>query len=68
MLVADDFMRVPPYVSFVLRYLAEQISRQRHFNCNTVYVSVGCSPRVDAQASEERTGLGGWFATRGIDG
>ena len=28
----------------------------------------GCSPRVDAQASQNRTGIGGWFPTRGADG
>ena len=53
----DSVRRVPPYVSFILRYLAGQIT-----------VSDGCIPRVDAQASEVRTGLGGWFPTRGSDG
>ena len=64
----DSVRRVPPYVSFILRYLAGQITRQRHYSCNAEYVTDGCIPRVDAQASEVRTGLGGWFPTRGSDG
>ena len=60
--------RVPPYVSFILRYLANEISKKRHYECGTRITSSECSPRVDAQASEERTGIGGWFPTRDDQG
>ena len=60
--------RVPPYVSFILRYLAGEISKKRHYECGTRITSSDCSPRVDAQASEERTGVGGWFPTRDDEG
>ena len=60
--------RVTPYVSFILRYLANEISKKRHYECGTWITSSDCSPRVDAQASEERTGIGGWFPTRDDEG
>ena len=60
--------RVPPYVSFILRYLAGEVSKKRHYVCGTRITPSDCSPRVDAQASEERTGVGGWFPTRDDDG
>ena len=43
--------RVPPYVSFILRYLAGEISKKRHYVCGTRITPSDCSPRVDAQAS-----------------
>ena len=54
-------MRVPPYVSFILKYLAREVSLKRHYDCGTKISSAGCMPRVDAQASDSRTGVGGWF-------
>ena len=60
--------RIPPYVGFILRYLAGQIQLQRHYECGTYYSTDSCAPRVDAQASDVRAGLGGWFPTRGRDG
>ena len=60
--------RVPPYVSFILRYLAGEISKKRHYVCGTRITPPDCSPRVDAQGSEERTGVGGWFPTRDDEG
>ena len=60
--------RIPPYVGFILRYLAGQIQIQRHYECGTFYSTDSCAPRVDAQASDVRAGLGGWFPTRGSDG
>ena len=50
--------RVPPYVSFFLRYLADRISDSRHHNCAVSMESTTVAPRVDAQASSERTGIG----------
>ena len=53
--------KLPSYVAFILRHLSNQVERERHFSCAT--------PRVDPQASETRTGIGGWLPvlnTRGI--
>ena len=53
--------RVPPYVKFILRYLAAEIKKQRHYTRGTRMTTADYSPRVDAQASATRTGIGGWF-------
>ena len=53
--------KVPAYVSFFLAHLSRQIEENRHHSCATEQRSSAVSPRVDAQASESRTGLGGWF-------
>ena len=53
--------RVPSYVSFILRYLARQVERNRHYPCAVDQLPAEHSPRVDAQASRERTGIGGWL-------
>ena len=60
--------RVPPYVSFILRYLAGEISKKRHYQCGTSVTAADCAPRVDAQASDDRTGIGGWFPARDREG
>ena len=60
--------RVPPYVSFILRYFAGEISKKRHYKCGTKITTSDCSPRVDAQASDTRTGIGGWFPARDQEG
>ena len=52
--------RVPSYVSFVLRYLASQLAKSRHCECAESLRSMKWAPRVDAQASDFRTGIGGW--------
>ena len=56
--------RVPPYVRFFLRCLAERVSGSRHYNCAVSMESTTVASRVDAQASSERTGIGGWFPQR----
>ena len=56
--------RVPAYVSFIFRYLADQVARTRHYNCAETVESSAEAPRIDAQASSERTGIGGWFPRR----
>ena len=53
--------KVPAYVSFFLAHLSRQIEENRHYSCATEQRSSAVSPRVDAQASESRTGLGGWL-------
>ena len=60
--------RVPSYVALILRYLASQIRLQRHYRCDSVVLPVDCAPRVDAQASLERTGIGGWHPVKDRDG
>ena len=53
--------RVPSYVSFILRYLADQVARTRHCDCAETLESLAEAPRVDAQASDVRMGIGGRF-------
>ena len=60
--------RIPPSVSFILRYLAGEISKKRHYKCGTRITTADRTPRVDAQASNSRTGIGGWFPARDQDG
>ena len=60
--------RVPPYVSFILKYLAREVSSRRHYDCGSKISPAGCTPRVDAQASDSRTGIGGWFPALDEDG
>ena len=57
----DSTRKVPPYVKFILRYLSDEISKQRQYHCDTELTAADCIPRVDAQASSQRTGVGGWF-------
>ena len=64
----NSIRRVPPYVSFILRYLAQEVSSRRHYVCGTKISSAECTPRVDAQASDSRTGIGGWFPALDKDG
>ena len=60
--------RLPAYVIFVLRYLADRIQESRHYDCAARLESSILAPRVDAQASDERTGVGGWCPVLGEDG
>ena len=53
--------RVPPYVAFFLQYLSQQVAKKRHYDCAVDLQLASSSPRVDAQASRTRTGLGGWL-------
>ena len=57
--------RVPSYVSFILRNLADQVARTRHYNCADTLESSAEAPRVDAQACDMKTEIGGWFPWRG---
>ena len=52
---------VPAYVAFFLNYLAKHIEECRHSSCSEELLSSITAPRVDAQASESRTGIGGWL-------
>ena len=57
----NAIQKIAPYESFIPRYLSSEIPRKRHYPCGTTITTVDCSPRVDAQASLSRTGIGGWF-------
>ena len=59
--------RVPGYVAFFLRYLSREVQVKRHCDCALELCESTLAPRVDAQASAERTGLGGWLPTE-VDG
>ena len=53
--------RVPPYVSFILNFLSQSVSIDRHYDCNQFLDRSNVAPRVDVQASGTRIGIGGWF-------
>ena len=55
--------RVPGYVAFFLRYLSQEVQAKRHCDCALELCESSLAPRVDAQASAERTGLGRWLPT-----
>ena len=57
----DSVRRVPPYVTFILRYVSRETSLKRHYDCGTKISSADCTPRVDVQASDCRSGISGWF-------
>ena len=52
--------QVPAYVKNFLRYLSRQVSLPHHCNCAMMMHPWDTAPRVDAQASQDRTGIGGW--------
>ena len=56
----NSVRRLPGYVVFVLRYLADWIQESRHYDCGVELISSDIAPRVDVQASDGRTGVGGW--------
>ena len=60
--------RVPPYVAFILKYIAHQVERSRHYPGASDMFSSEVARRLDAQASGERTGIGGWYPVLGEDG
>ena len=59
---------LPPYVSFFLRFLASSVERNRHTSCAAEAREESIAPCVDAQASDDRTGVGGWLPVLGPDG
>ena len=60
--------RVPGFVKFILRFLAAQIEQTRHYSCAVELRSAPSALRVDAQASDTRTGLGGCLPTADENG
>ena len=50
----------PACVKYFLRYLSRQVSLSRHYNCAMMMRPWDTAPRVDAQASQDRTGIGCW--------
>ena len=63
----DSVRPVPPYVTFFLRFFASAVERERHIQCAATLLQEERAPRVDAQASDERTGVGGWLPAEGRD-
>ena len=61
----DSVGPVPAQVAFFLRFLAGAVERERHSQCSHT-----CSggERVDTQASDKRTGVGGWLPAERQDG
>ena len=59
---------VPAYVKFFLSHLSAQNGICRHYTCAVEIHSWDTAPRVDAQASEGRSGIGGWAPVRNTEG
>ena len=59
---------VPAYVKFFLSHLSVQIGKCRHYDCAVEIHSWETARRVDPQASEERSGIGGWTLGRNAEG
>ena len=59
---------VPAYVSFFLNLVADQVAQCRHQSCDIKEYPARAAPRVDAQASDSRTGMGRWLPTIRPDG
>ena len=53
---------------FILGYLSHQVERSGHYLCATELISSEVAPRVDAQASGDRAGIGGWCPVLREDG
>ena len=64
----DSVRPIPAYVAFFLRFLAAAVERERHSHCAATLVQEERAPRVDAQAADGRTGVGGWLPAEGPDG
>ena len=55
----------PSYVSLILRYLFVADQATRHYRCGSVLLPAETAPRVDAQASADRAGIGDWYPVKG---
>ena len=64
----DSVRPVPAYVSFFLRITARSVEQERHTQYGAAVVREEGGPRVDAQASDDRTSVGGWLPAAGPDG
>ena len=60
--------RLPTYVTMSLRFLAEAFRHSHHEPCARPPHTRGVPLRVDAQASADGVGVGGWLPTPGADG
>ena len=67
LLPRDSVRKLPSYAIFILKYLADQVEN-RHYDCAGNLTTANHAQRVDAQASDERTGVGGWCPELGEDG
>ena len=53
--------KLPGFFRLILRFLADQVEKNRHYPCAVEVRQAVGQPRVDAQASSTRTGIGGWL-------
>ena len=60
--------RVPSRVRFMLRLFSQRVQESRHYSCAMSSYSSATAARVDAQPSEGRTGIGGWFPILDLHG
>ena len=60
--------RLPGYVLLTLLYLAFSLPRRRHLSCAVPAVRDPCAIRVNARASRDSSGVGGWLPTPWPDG
>ena len=56
---------VPAYVAFFRRFIARSVERERHSQYAATSREEELAPRVDAQASDLRTRVGGWLLVIG---
>ena len=61
----DAMRAVPPSVAFFLRLIARSVERERHSQYAATSREEELAPRVDAQASDLRTRVGGWLLVIG---
>ncbi len=60
--------RLPTFARLLLKYLAKRIEARRHYSCATRRSPIDHAPRVDARATGEVIGIGGWLPMTGEDG
>ena len=59
---------LPRFVAAVMRHLAGQLARRRHYPCGSGGPTAGEPFRVDAKAEGQEVRIGGWLPTRGANG
>ncbi len=60
--------RLPTFVRLLLKYLARRIEARRHYPCAVRRSPIAHAPRVDARATGDQIGIGGWLPMDGADG
>ena len=60
--------RILPYVRLVLKYIASEIEKCTTYDCAVEMRDHMKATRMDAQASDQRTGTGGWYPEVDVNG